>query len=153
MKNNRTITFILIVALTSIWGIIFYKIIFGVNAGESAEIQTEFARWNNSQSHHYEYKEDVRDPFQLVTPGLKKNIIKLVIANLTRTETPWLPPPFRLNGIVLNQKKKVAALEGNDGSMYFISEGDSINGLKIVQISEKRVEYQYSNKVNYWSID
>jgi hypothetical protein len=147
--NNKTITIFLTLLLLGIWGAIVYQLFIAGNSGGSASgLEEVNSKAGKNIPVKYEYIANVRDPFGLIVPAKKKTIPqKIVQAPL------WTPPPFKLTGIVLNDKKRTAMLESNDGSIYFLKEGDSLGSLKIQSIHQSMVAYSYLNGKGIWNIE
>jgi len=151
--NNKAITVFLILLLLGIWGTVVYQLFI---AGPSAEPGDNVKAVNDQVATRntpirYEYRANVRDPFDLIVPVQKKIISKKITP--APQSPPWTPPPFKLTGIVLNDKKRTAMLESNDGSIYFLREGDSLGTLKIRSIRQSVVAYSYLNGNGVWNIE
>lgn len=151
MKNNKVITILLVILLVAIWGTIGYRVITGVSSVGSEEGGADVGMYGNSGSVRYEYKDDVKDPFQLLPVVKKENT---AAKKETKSIEPlWVPPPYKLSGIIIDKKKKVAVLESVDGMTFFLSEGDSLNGLKIAKIEGKKVLFIYGGKLQQWNVE
>ena len=151
MKNNKIISLILTISLIAVWGSIGYQVLSGMSTGENESDNADLNSFKNSNSIRYEYKEDVKDPFQLVPSSSKKVVVKTGVPR--QDEQVWVPPPYRLSGIVADRKKRLAILESNDGGTVFLGEGDSLNGLMISKIEEKKVLFSYMKRNDSWKIE
>ncbi len=151
--NHKQITIFLTFLLLGIWGAIVYQLFISGNSSESKSGIDEINNNAGLQSNpiKYEYIANVRDPFSPVVSVKKKAILKTV-APLSQMPI-WSPPPYKLTGIVLNDKKKTAMLESADGSIYFLREGDSLGTLKIQSIHQTIVAYSYLNGKGVWNIE
>ncbi len=148
--SNRTITFLLTLLLLGIWGTIVYQLFIADNSsaprGAADEADNKWRR--NSTTAKYEYTANVRDPFGLIVPARKDTILKKIV------QLPiWAPPPFKLTGIVMNNKKRTAMLESAGGEVYFLREGDSLGSVKIQSIRQSIVTYSYLNSKGVWNIE
>lgn len=151
MKNNKLLTWLLTVVLLGVWGSIVYQLVSDTNGKRDFRTDDKdlfMPAPNDTQ--RFTYTADVRDPFQLIPPTQKKAAVKKEAVIQPQL---WVPPPFRLTGIVENNKKKTAILEGNDGTSYFLVAGDSVSGVKIVKIEKEKVEYDYANQEKEWVLE
>jgi Tfp pilus assembly protein PilP len=148
MKNNKKITVFLLVTLLGIWGTIVYQIINAVEADNSNEIMAS-PRERRTVQHKedFEFDDRLKDPFKYAAPRVRKETVKTSAAQL------WVPPPLKLTGIVTTGKKKVAVLEAPDGATYFVSEGESLNGVKMLKILDRSVRYEYQNQTRDWALN
>ncbi len=153
MKQNRTIKILLGAALLGVWGAIAYQFFSAVSAeddGLDEGMMNERFKGNNTRL--YEYKADVRDPFQLVPAAAAKKVINKPLPSPYEGAV-WVPPPYRLNGVIINDQKRVAILEGSDGGVYFLSEGDSAGNVRILNIANEKVTYSYLKKQHIWEVE
>jgi hypothetical protein len=149
MKNNKNIIWFLSIVLFSVWGAIGYQIVAGIYQSHDVATLINNEPGKEIKSTKYQYSADVRDPFHFFIPS-KRDSIK---HNITKPVLPaWVPPLFRLTGILVNKKKRTALVEGSDGSVYFLQPGDTISGVQILKISEKVVIYTYQKKIGDWRI-
>ena len=152
-SNNRKLTLFLILLLIGVWGSIAYQLLGSSNSSE-AEPNSDSAldRFSSQTTPiKYEYIANVRDPFSLPAPIKKKEIHKNAIAPLQIPN--WTPPPFKLTGIIINERKRTAMLENSDGLVYFLKEGDSIKGVRIQKIDQTNVSYVYLNGKGNWQLE
>jgi hypothetical protein len=150
MKNNKKIIWFLSIVLLLIWGAIGYQIITGIfqsNNNDAATIINNEAG-KNLNSAKYQYIADVRDPFRFHIPS--NNSINT--PNTKQVLPVWVPPTFRLTGILVNKNKRTALLEGQDGSVSFLQEGDSVAGIRILKIKEKLVVYSFQKRKGEWAL-
>lgn len=106
--------------------------------------------YGNTGAGKYEYIDDVKDPFQMM-PTAKK---QYALTNKTvKLEPIIVLPPYTLNGVIIDKKRKVVILESQDGLAYFLSEGDSLQGLTISEITAWKVDYIYHGKMMHWRIE
>jgi hypothetical protein len=151
MKNNKTITWILVIALVGIWGAIMYQIYESISSGDgdNGENNTPAAiRTTGSSGGQFIYTNDVRDPFRS-SPRIERTAPKSVKPK----EPIWIPPPLKLSGIIVAKKKRTAILEGVNGSTFFLAEGDTLQGVKILKITPTSVNYLFMKKKNEWVLE
>ncbi|HOV98348.1 MAG TPA: hypothetical protein PK595_02110 [Bacteroidota bacterium] len=152
MRANKKITYFLAVVLLIVWGAIGYQIITALSQKDDDEgtIATTFDVEKDFKKSSYLYIDDVRDPFKFsssVKAESTSRVRKPAIASPIN-----VPPPFRLTGIVLDKNKKTAMLEGYNGSVYFLHENDTIDGLKILKITENEVNYFWRKQKGKWEL-
>ena len=151
MKNNKKILWILGSVLFAIWGTVLIQIIsvlYG-NNGEESEMR-KVTGANHSQTRLFQYQKNVPDPFQFYLQRENEAISKKV--NKAHIEPVWSPPPYRLSGIIINDKKGTVLLEATNGSVFFLEEGDTLAGILIKKIGIKKAAYRYSGKMGEWEI-
>jgi hypothetical protein len=149
MKNNKNIIWFLSIVLFSVWGAIGYQIVAGIFQSNDVATLINNEPGKKIKSTKYQYSAEVRDPFRFFIPS-KRDPIKHII---TKPVLPvWVPPLFRLTGILVNKNKRTALVEGSDGSVLFLQPGDTISGVQIMKISEKVVIYTYQKKIGDWRI-
>ncbi len=150
-RDSKILTSFLLVLLAGVWGAVGYQIYSAASITESDDTQ-EFAFHTKSldgNQGRFVYAADARDPFLFkarVVETLKK-IDKPKVA-----PPAWVPPPFRLTGILVNAKRKTALLEEAGGATYFLKEGDSLRGVKIVTIGRDQVVYNYLGQKREWRV-
>ncbi|MGD0339099.1 MAG: hypothetical protein ABSB78_09945 [Bacteroidota bacterium] len=150
MKNNKTITWILVIALIGIWGAILYRIYVSISSSDRDEENNTSAVISATgiQNERFIYRSDVRDPFRssLRVEGKKSKPVKPL-------EPAWVPPPLKLSGIVVTKNKRTAIIEDTEGSTYFVKEGDVLRGVKIMKITPTAVDYLYMKKKSEWKLE
>jgi len=132
-----------------VWGAIVYQIARAISSGKGESIENVSNEINERiKSVSFVYTNDTRDPFQYVHIGHRDT------SKISRQKTPsWIPPPMKLTGILSAGKKKTVMLEGQTGTVYFLHEGDTLNGIKILKIENKHVSYLFTKKKAIWTID
>ena len=150
MKQNKGLTVVLAVLVLAIWGTIIYRIVDAVSEGDSEEVIIPQSGTSSSEKagERFVYKDDVRDPFQFRSESSRKPV-----AAKDTTVTPiWTEPPFKLVGIMQKERLATAVLQRDDGATFFVRKGDTLGGLKILNIDQKRVEYLYRAQKRSWNI-
>jgi len=168
MKGKRILTAFLGIISIAIWGLITYRVYDYVKTpgdreahslenGAPSEHSLQKIKASNmllpSQA-EYDAK-GLRDPFQTdweifhIKDSLKKALIPKPPVKV------WLPPPFRLSGILETGRKKTAMLEGigQNGQTFFLQEGDTLSGLKVLKIESHLVSYLYQKKKSEFTIE
>lgn len=132
--------------LLAIWGSIGYQILSAVDSEGSDLVVARVEPLPMEDKEENVDFNHVRDPFRYVVPKLRKDPVKSASVQI------WVPPPLILTGIVTSGTKKVAVLESPDGATYFLSEGESINGVKMLTILERSVKYEYKKQTRDWAL-
>ena len=151
MRTNKKITWLLAILVIFIWGTVGYRLLDSIDADDSKNVvghnpPTPAA---NQSLTNYVYRNDVRDPFRIIMPSRSDSI-------KTRREIPkraWVPPPIKLAGILQGKKKRTAMLEGTNGSVFFLQEGDTLGGVKILRIKDQTVTYLFLKEKKDWVLD
>lgn len=149
MKNSWIIRGALLIVLSAVASGVFYQ----MEKYPAADLEKLALTPNNAgeftQSNPpYVYEADVRDPFLLTAPVATSR------GHQSRPARPqiWNPPPFGLNGTVLNESKKVAVVQAANGEVFFLSEGDSLQGIIIRKIDKDSVSFTYEGRKTSWRI-
>lgn len=147
MKNRKPITSFLIVTFFGIWGSIAYQIVNALDSDDNQNLGQSRIRDGVTQQikEPVKFDETVRDPFRYA-PIRKRS-------SIPRPSELWVPPPLRLTGIVVRPEKTVAVLESSDGATYFLSEGDTTSGVKLLKILDGKVRYRYRSKTSEWALN
>jgi hypothetical protein len=149
VKTNKKILWILGIALAVIWGAVAFQIISALYSSDDGEVQLNSGlNGTGEKAEQYHYLENVRDPFRYFVPSVKKSPNKFAV----QQPAVYVPPPFKLSGILVDQNKRTAVIEGHDGSVWFVQEKDTLGGLKILTIREKSVIYTYHKRKEVWSL-
>ncbi len=148
MKTNKKIVWILGTALAVVWTAVAFQIISALYSGDGVEdqIKNGLANGAGKKAEQYRYLQNVRDPFRYFVPPVKKKSNKSV-AQLPAVK---IPPPFKLSGIMVDDNKRTAVVEGQDGTVWFVREKDTVGGVKIISIREKSVIYTYQKRKEAW---
>ena len=149
IKKNRKTMFVLGTAVLAIWGSIAHQVVEALGGGseESGSEISDVPR-GTPMREKYQYRDDVRDPFQFFPPARRGS------ARKSRPGTPlWIPPPIKLTGLVGSGKRKTAIVESPDGATFFLAEGDTMHGIKILKINMDMVTYLYKQKRAHWLLE
>lgn len=100
------------------------------------------------ETNRIEFREDVRDPFDFRTEVQRKSVAK----KDTAVNAAWLDPPFKLVGIMQKDKLTTAVLQRDDGVTFFVRKGDTLGGVKILNLDRQTVEYVYRSQKKSWKL-
>ena len=141
MKRSRTFTWSLAFVVLIIWSTISYQI-YQSFSSDSGDVKDEDPLLSVKNKELFVYRADVRDPFI-------PTIIRHPAKDTARSQREH-PPTFTLAGILMNRNRRTAFVEAPDGSTFFLHEGDTLQGLKLLRISENKVSYLYRNRRSAW---
>ncbi len=147
--RNRFLTKLLFLAVILVWGTVGYRLFATLASTGDNEATGPVADLPSPDTLGlYRYRADTRDPFVVRDspargPRLKKTSPKEI----------WTPPPLKLSGIVARRKSFMALVEGSDGSVSFMKRGDTLQGLKVLQVVQDSVTYFYRKKKGGWKFD
>lgn len=149
-KHTKVIVWLLGILLAVVWGGIGYQLFIKRDADPSPEaIAASAAVSPGSNKARYIFDSKVRDPFAYFStvsqPRKKPERIPLIVHI-------WTPPPVSLEGVVLGEGKRTVILSTPQGSTFFLSEGDTLRGIKVLKIAANEVAYRYQNKDTNWAI-
>lgn len=146
MKGNK-LRWLLAVAVLSIWGTIAYQVAGIASRDENDDIEIQNTLSSRPVLERFVYNTSARDPFQYIAP------VKVVPRKEGPEKQAWTPPPLKLTGVIANKKKKTATLEARDGSVLFVQEGDTVQGVRILKIKDQLVTYRYQGKNGEWPFE
>ena len=151
-KNTKLLTRILAVLLLVIWGEVAYQL---VKSKHQAQVVTSAAPFHGAMQTSrpqvpYVFIDDVRNPFAFFNPvpHVRKDpkVVPLIVHI-------WAPPPVSLEGVMLGGGKRTAILTDPRGQTYFLSQGDTLDGVRILKVNDKRVIYSYDRKDSSWTVE
>jgi hypothetical protein len=145
-RQNKFVLMALAVALSGIWGTIGYQVFHALNGEPEKEARGRPVDQRRDDS-VYVYRVDSRDPFLPSAPKPKaKPIVK-------KEEVPWSPPPLKLTGIVAAGPAMSAVIEDSAGNVTLLRSGETINGVKIIDVRARRVLYSYMRRQTEWVLE
>ena len=149
LKNNKVLIWILVVMLAGVWGEVGYQLIMGGNStGEDmTRSSTSISNQTSKTGATYSFIADVRDPFTYREPA--EAVAKKVVKSALQI---WVPPPLRLEGVIIKAGKRTAIVESSDGKTFFISPGDTLYGVNILAVDNEKVAYHYGKKDTGWVV-
>jgi hypothetical protein len=151
VKNNKILFWFLLVAVVGVWGTIAYQIVVSMNSGgeENKKLTNEYQSESLPKVDKYVYNDGVRDPFVFVRSVHKDTTRKFI----PKPKIVWTPPPLKLTGIIIAGKKKTLSIEDQNGSVFFLHEGDTLSGVKILKIKDKIVSYLFMKQKSEWVLN
>jgi len=152
MKSKR-FTWPLVTLALSIWVAVAYRIYDSVegNGIGNPGIKIRQNIKKTIAPDRYVYASDVRDPFRFVLSRRGEDTSGHSMPR--KPKVVWSPPPFRLTGILMANKKRTAMLEGQNGAVFFLKEGDTLGGVRVLKIKEQAVTYSYTKKKADWVLE
>jgi hypothetical protein len=136
MKNNKKLTWLLGVLLLGVWGTIAHELV-GDVGGDTDETENGALADADMTIERYVYDDDVRDPFYArLRPPVRHDTTK---------KKPVVPkqvlalPTLKLTGILTASKKRTAMIEAMNGTVFFLHEGDTLQGVKLTKMTEQTV--------------
>jgi hypothetical protein len=150
MKNKK-MTWSLVLLVVGIWGSIAYQLYASISlTDEDGSVSSGLpSEQRQEPASTFVYLRDVRDPFRYTT------IARVNTARGSSHQTSrqvWVPPAVKLSGILTTGKRKIAMLEGSDGTVFFLGEGDTLRGVNLLKIKDQVVSYVYQKKKDEWSL-
>ena len=148
--KHRKLTWGLALVVIAVWGSIAYQVHSSLlTNSDGDELAVRQAGGRGEKRIHYVYLCDVRDPFRYVTVNGQDSHRKEAAS---AGERHWSPPPLRLTGVLTNAATKTAILERSDGAVFFVHEGDTLEGLKVLRVRDRDVRYSYRKRNAEWVI-
>lgn len=150
MKNKK-LTRVLAVLVIVVWGSVAYRVYVSIvqTYGDVAAHASRIDISGKDMPVPYLYASDVRDPFRYVVSARKDSTKRAVHS---ATLAAWTPPPMKLAGVLAADKIKTAILERSDGVVFFVHEGDTLAGVKVLKIHDRMVRYTYRMKSDEWEL-
>jgi hypothetical protein len=142
-KQQKILNWALGVLLLCVWGGVGYQIIHSAHSGDEfdSSMNGGLSKKNGPKIKIFQYTADIKDPFQFLVP---------VIHHGTKKDKPVKPVqiappkfPLRLLGIVNNNRRQTAIMESVDGTVSFLGKGDTLQGVKILEIGQNVVHYKF----------
>lgn len=160
MKNKK-FTYLLLICVAGLWGLIFYRIFNSLSDEDTPVLslnptkETYFKMVNHEQD-QVELKLDYRDPFstkseEIVSQPEKVFSMPKVAAQVNMNmKIPVKWAAIQYTGYINNpmNKKKVAMLI-LDGKEFMLTEGQQLNGVKLLKYATDSVMLQYQNETKY----
>lgn len=148
--KNKTLQKFLLLLVVAIWGMVALRVYGTVVSGEADEAKSESSDARAvTRRPAFVYKPDVRDPFYFA-PAVHRGD-STHSRTLPLPKPVWTPPPLKLTGILQNRtRKKTAILENTTGDVFFLSEGDTLSGAKILKIGTSEVSYLFQKQKSQW---
>ncbi|MBB6273349.1 hypothetical protein HDF26_003809 [Pedobacter cryoconitis] len=165
MKGKK-FTYLLIVCVAGVWGIIFYRIYAGLQQEDGLPVSTvskgkpEYFKLVNHETDKVVLNLNYRDPFAEILVGMKvvnepvtPNPVKLLVtpAAMPRPMVNW--SAIQYTGYINNPstKSRIAIIKVN-GVEGMLTEGQSLEGFKLLRNAGDSVKVQYQNSTKYISL-
>jgi len=148
-RNNKILLWVLGMILAAIWGEVGYRLIWGegtADEGSASESIINSPRANKANS-KYSFIADVRDPF-----SYRDENVDASRKSVKPAARIWVPPPLRLEGVIIKHGKRTAIIESSDGKTFFKSPGDTLYGVKLLSVESERVRFRYEKKDTSWVV-
>ncbi len=161
MKSKK-FTYVLMVCVAAVWGIIFYRIFVAV-AEEDTPImagpvaKTPYFKMVNHEEDPVSLDLNYRNPFSGAATGfVEEKIVPAVRVNVPASPPSFMPKPqVNWSGIIYSgyisnpsTKQKLAILSIN-GKEAMLAEGQSANGLKLLKHAGDSVRVLYQGETKY----
>lgn len=162
MKNKK-FTYLLIVCVCALWGIIFYQIYLRLNNDEE-EVpvnqsikKTAYFNIPDHSKDHLSLSFDYRDPFS--DPKNKPDLVviskDIPVENKFPTTPAMSKPQVNWQGILYtgyirnpSTKQKIILMQLN-GKQIMLAEGQVVDGLKLLKYAVDSVKVQYQNSTKF----
>ena len=149
-KHTKLVVWILGSLLTAVWGEVGYQLFVKKDASPVpvANSANKSARSSSFEA-NYTFDSRVRDPFAYFDSVARVNRKPKPVPLIVHI---WTPPPVSLEGVILGDGRKTAILGGRSGDTFFLSEGDTLEGVKILRVADREVAYRYDDKDTSWTV-
>lgn len=149
-RNSKLLTKILGVLVVAVWGEIAFQFLVKKKEPNTIGLSAAamIAAKPGSPFKKFVFRNDIRDPFAYFHPAIharKKKFVPLIVH-------VWTPPPVSLEGIMIGRGKKTAILSDRKGRIYFMSRGDTLDGLRVIGVRKNEVAYSYQKKDSSWTV-
>ncbi|HEY0056921.1 MAG TPA: hypothetical protein VGB63_16340 [Pedobacter sp.] len=162
--KNRAVTYLLIVSVAAVWGVIFYQI-FKVS-GDKESLQGPAIRHSadNKSLDNYEWKDTLKLALNYRDPFLSSSNNAVALPTLSDLDaavvptTPKLRPlisqvnweGIKYTGFIMNTPgKRLVAILNIYGKEQFLSEGESAAGVRLISNMRDSVKLAYQNNIKY----
>lgn len=146
INKNKKLTWLLAVLVLGTWGTVAHQLMNVVATTSPQSPYENVERGVPFVRDRFAYKDTLRDPFYPVVKAVPKR------DTLRKVAMPLAPPPFTLSGILSGGKRRTAMVEGKNGETFFLNEGDTLAGIKLLRISQNGVVYSYGKRKLEWSL-
>ena len=149
--KQKPLTIFLICLVLAVWGVIGFQVYSAMNElGAVDESRALNARQRSSPNMNFAYSADIRDPFVYHQKLARHRWTS--VRDTARAEA-WHPPPYRFSGILGTKTMRTALLEAENGAAYFLKEGDTLGGIRILKIYQDEVLFVFNKKKSVWALD
>lgn len=164
MKNKK-VTYLLIFCVLAVWGIIFYRIYAGLTEEEAIDLpvkqaKTAYFKEVDHAKDRVLLQFDYADPFAdepaepappVIKPVNAAPVNNYMMPQMARPQVNWTGIQFV--GQIFNPatKKRIAIINVN-GREAMLTEGETVNGLKLLKNAGDSVKVQFQNSTKYLSL-
>ncbi|KIO77969.1 hypothetical protein TH53_05890 [Pedobacter lusitanus] len=165
MKGKK-FTYLLIVCVAGVWGIIFYRIYAGLEQEDELPVaivskgKPEYFKLVNHETDRVALNLNYRDPFAVISSPVKSIADPAAVQHEVKLlSTPVMPKPMvnwsaiQYTGYINNPstKSRIAIIKVN-GREGMLTEGQSLEGLKLIKNAGDSVKVRYQNSTKYISL-
>jgi hypothetical protein len=162
--KNKPLTYLLIVSVAAVWGIIFYRIFSAGNDEEEIFRPLVKSQFVNESLDDYSYKDtftlvlNYRDPFlSTAIYYVEEKVAQVASKPIVFNAAPKRPAInwniIKYTGFISNpSKKSVVAIMSINGKEYMMKEGELVAGVKILRNLKDSVKVSYQNSTRFISI-
>jgi hypothetical protein len=143
--KSKTKTYILLIGVLGIWGIIAYKIMSAVNPKTPNEsinsFEISFSPKTSTSIDTFTVKMTNRDPFLGTLTKKKKTIVKQKTIS-KKVDFEWIPIIYH-GTIKKHQGNSQIFVVSINGQQYLLKIGQEINGVKLKAANAQRIKVTY----------
>jgi len=150
MRGKR-ITIVLSILVAAIWGSIVDKLI-GAMGNSRVIASGEYSTIPRAPTvqDRFEFKSIVRDPFAFEEPSRRTMQKRIVMPQVAPSAAL---PSLKLSGVLTMGKRGTAMIESVEGRVFFLREGDTLQGVRILRIRQNAVTYLHLKKQGEWTVE
>lgn len=156
MKNKK-VTYLLILAVASLWALIFHRIYAATKDEEDIVVDIPLKKQQlfnqlNHQNDQWEFAMDYRNPFSVNVISIKEEVTNAVKANQVSITVPkpfvsW--PEVDYLGWIGGDSKVKLALLMIGGKEMMLAEGQQSLGVKLKTITTDSVKIEYQRETRF----
>jgi len=145
MKNKK-LTYLLIVVVAAVWGIIVWRVI-GYNASETSPGVTQSTALPEQVDRiRYELSLDYRDPFlESTTPRIRRARSEAGTGISPESE-PIIPPNACFKGVI-RQHNRLYAIFESDGRSEILQQGEAVDEYRLTSVTPDSVLLEKGTQV------
>lgn len=163
MKNKK-MTWLLLLSVAAVWGIIFYRIFTAVDSQETLIPKTSFSKSSYESLDDYKMKDSFRLSLHYRDPFLGGEVKPEKALDITSAAQPGndfrinspAPAPevnwlvVRYTGYIVNREmKRIVAIMNINSKEYMLSEGQKAQGVVIIRNYKDSVKVSYQGKTKF----
>ncbi|MFD2162267.1 hypothetical protein ACFSJU_07670 [Paradesertivirga mongoliensis] len=162
--KNKALTYLLILSVSAVWGIIFYRVFSATDSDEVVSGPLQKSTFVNESLDDYKLKDtftlalNYGDPFlensseaiKANEPASQNTAVAIAIHNPQPIAPQVNWDAVKYTGYVLNSSdKRVTAIMTLNGKEYMLSEGQDVAGLKLLKNLKDSVKVIYQGKTKF----